>query len=159
MPIIIEANYSKKIGLPNYSSHQYSLTVRSEISDINQVPQESQRLYSLMQSCVDQELQQTGFLPGEAAPKNGHSNGNGHRQVKPAAEEPWNSSDKQKELILKIVEEHKLDKNHIENLAQQRFNKGVKTLNKLEASGLIDELLEQTGQKKAGRRFEKAGGR
>jgi hypothetical protein len=46
--LIIEANYSKKIGLPGYSSHQYSLTLRSEISDINQVPQESQRLYALI---------------------------------------------------------------------------------------------------------------
>jgi len=57
------------------------------------------------------------------------------------------------------VDEHKLDKNHVENLAQDRFGKGVKTLNKLEASGLIDELLEQTGQKKPGRRFQRAGAR
>ena len=71
----------------------------------------------------------------------------------------WNCSDKQKDLILKIVDEHRLEKNHVENLAQDRFGKGVKTLNKLEASGLIDELLEQTGQKKPGRRFQRAGAR
>jgi len=34
----------------------------------------------------------------------------------------------------------------IEQLAQDRFGKGVKRLNKLEASGLIDELLVQAGQ-------------
>jgi hypothetical protein len=48
-------------------------------------------------------------------------------------------------------------------LAQDRFGKGVKALNKLEASGLIEVLLEQTGQNKGrGRfssRFQRAGGR
>ena len=71
---IIEANYSKKLGLPGYSSHQYSLTLRAEISDLSQVPAKSQELHGLMQSCVDREIQQTGFLPGEAVPV---INGNG----------------------------------------------------------------------------------
>ena len=141
--LIIEANYSKKIGLPGYSSHQYSLTLRSEISDINQVPQESQRLYQLMQTCVDNELQQTGFLPGEAAPKNGHANGNGHPRPTRPVEAPWKCSVKQKELIIKITDENQLDKNEVEQLAQDRFSKGVKQLNKLEASGLIEELIEK----------------
>ena len=66
----------------------------------------------------------------------------------------WECSDKQKGLILKIVEEHHLDKKEIEALAQERFGKGVKTLNKLEASGLIEELLEKYGDSKGnGRRF------
>ena len=60
----------------------------------------------------------------------------------------WKCSDKQRDLILKITDEHKLDKARVEQLAQDRFGKGVKALNKLEASGLIDELLEQTGQSK-----------
>jgi hypothetical protein len=33
--LIIEANYSKKLGLPGYSSHQYSLTLRAEIADVS----------------------------------------------------------------------------------------------------------------------------
>jgi len=44
------------------------------------------------------------------------------------------------------VAENSLDKNQVEALANERFGKGVKALNKLEASGLIEELLEQTGQ-------------
>ena len=31
MAIILEANYSKKLGLPGYSSHQYAVTVRTEL--------------------------------------------------------------------------------------------------------------------------------
>ena len=48
-------------------------------------------------------------------------------------------------LILKIVEDHRLDKQDIESLAQERFGKGVRQLNRMEASGLIEELLETHG--------------
>ena len=158
--LIIEANYSKKLGLPGYSSHQYSLTLRAEISDLSQVSAKSQELHGLMQSCVDREIQLTGFLPGEVVPivngngRNGHTNGNGHKPEPDA----WSCSDKQRDLILKITDEHKLDKAKVEQLAQDRFGKGVRQLNKLEASGLIEELLEQTGQSKPrNARFQKAG--
>ena len=169
--LIIEANYSKKLGLPGYSSHQYSVTLRAEISDLSQVSAKSQELHQLMQSCVDREIQQTGFLPGEVVPVlhingNGHQNGNGngngnghHRSIKPT-EEPWQCSPKQKELIIKITDENKLDKNQVEQLSQERFGVGVKHLNKLQASGLIEELLAQTGQSKPrSQRFQKAGAR
>ncbi len=137
MAITLEANYSKKLGLPGYSSHQYSVTVRSELSDLSQVEAESKRLYGLLQSSVDREIQQTGYLPG-AQPQPGTNGTAGPSEV-------WQCSDKQRELILKIVEEHRLDKHAVENLAQDRFGKAVRSLNKLEASGLIDELLAQTG--------------
>jgi hypothetical protein len=91
--------------------------------------------------------------------RGGNGNGNGQPQADNGA---WNCSGKQRDLILKIVEEHKLDKAKIEELAQDRFGKTVKALNKLEASGLIEELLEQTGQSKGnGRRrwCQRAGAR
>lgn len=151
--------------MPGYSSHQYSVTLRAEISDLSQVSAKSIELHGLMQQCVDREIQQTGWLPGEVIPVlhvngNGHTNGNGHhRGIKPA-DEPWKCSDKQRDLILKITDENKLDKNVVEQLAQDRFGKGVRQLNKLEASGLIEELLEQTGQSKPrSQRFQKAGAR
>ena len=155
--ITLEANYSKKLGLPGYSSHQYSLTLRAEVSDVSQVSAKSQELHHLMQSCVDREIQCTGFLPGEPkANGNGHTNGNTpQRQTQ---EDAWKCSPAQKDLILKITDEHKLDKTKVDGLAQDRFGKGVKLLNKLEASGLIEELLEQTGQSKPrNQRFQKAG--
>ena len=135
MPLILEANYSKKIGLPGYSSHQFMVTLRTEITDLATVQAESDRLYGLLQASVDTSLQKVGWLP-EPTPK---SNGNGHGQDR------WSCSDKQRDLIIKIVREHNLDKNDIEQLAQDRFGKGVKTLNKLEASGLIEELFEKHG--------------
>ena len=156
--ITLECNYSKKIGLPQYSSHQFSITLRTEIADMNQVQQESARLYQLLQTGVDGSIQQIGFLPSNIN-GNGNGNGNGHFPV--SAHDEWKCSPAQKELILKIVDEHKLDKNNIEKLAIDRFGLGVKNLNKLQASSLIEELLEQTGQRKNGRsRFQqKAGAR
>ena len=138
--LIIEANYSKKLGLPGFSSHQYSLTLRAEVADVTQVSAKSQELHRLVQTCVDRELQATGFLPVN----NGNGNSNGHaRQIKPVSEEAWKCSPKQRELILKLIEENRVEKHVIEKLAQDRFGQGVKQLNKLEASGLIEELFEK----------------
>jgi hypothetical protein len=169
--ITLEANYSKKIGLPGYSSHQFSITLRTEISDVSQVQQESARLYQLLQSGVDESIQEIGYLPGQNGCNgngNGHSasnhrsngNGNGHQN---GNGDVWKCSPKQKELILKIVDENRLDKNEIETLARERFTTPVKLLNKLQASGLIKELLERYPGKETSqpqtRRYQKVGGR
>jgi len=147
--IVLECNYSKKIGLPNYSSHQFSVSLKTELADITQVEQESARLYEVLQQSVDQNIQQVGYLPA--------TNGNGH--TKPV-DDKWACSDKQRDLILKVITEAKLEKNQVEQLAQDRFGAGVKQLNKLQASGLIEELLAQTGQSKPrSQRFQKAGAR
>ncbi len=150
MAITLEANYSKKIGLPQFSSHQFSLTIRTELTDLSQVQQATSQLYQLLQGCVDHEIQKIGYLPLEIDDqRNGHRNGktNGHRGTDEAnGSSRWNCSDKQKDLILKIVEEHKLDKADVEKLSHERFGKSVRELNKLDASSLIDELLRMTGQ-------------
>src|SRR5215203_6156258 len=105
--ITLEANYAKKIGLPGYSSHQFSVTLRSEIADLSKVQDESARLYQELQHAVDTSIQEVGFLPSENG--NGkHTNGsNGHPQNS-NGKDVWNCSDKQRDLIIKIVDEHKL---------------------------------------------------
>jgi len=37
MSLKLIANYSKRLGLPGYSSHQFAVTVETEISNINDV--------------------------------------------------------------------------------------------------------------------------
>jgi hypothetical protein len=148
MAIKLIANYSKRLGLPGYSSHQFSVSVETELVTTDDVAAESERLYQRLQSTVDEQMLKTGFVPpgtygmeetnGSDAPAPGtvtqiHDNGR------------WKCSDKQKDLILKLVEEHQLDKADVDHLAHQRFGKGVKQLSKLEASGLIDELLDTYG--------------
>lgn len=149
MAIKLIANYSKRLGLPGYSSHQFSVSVETELVTTDDVAAESARLYQRLQSSVDEQMLHTGFVPpgdyGMDAPTNPAAPENvtsvTHWQRSPA----WKCSDKQKDLILKLVEEHQLDKNAVEALAQERFGKGVRQLNKVEASGLIDELLETHG--------------
>ena len=148
--ITLECNYSKKLGLPGYSSHQFAITLRTEISDLTQVQPESARLYKLLQEGVDSSIKEVGFLPTNGNGRgNGQGQGNGSNANSQAGDNgAWNCSEKQQNLIQKIVTENNLDKNEVEALAQERFGKGVKALNKLEASGLIEELLEKTGQNK-----------
>ncbi len=52
MAIVIEANYSKKLGLPAYSSHSYSSPFGSEVADLSQVERESAKLYAILQGSV-----------------------------------------------------------------------------------------------------------
>jgi hypothetical protein len=155
--ITLECNYSKKIGLPGYSSHQFAITLKTELADVSQVQAESSRLYRLLQEGVDASIQQIGYLPHQNGNGNGHTNGNGH-----AHSDVWACSPKQKELIIKIVDENHLDKSQVEALARERFNTAVKALNKLQASGFIKELLEKYPNKENGNgRFNrsKAGAR
>ncbi|MEO5716287.1 MAG: hypothetical protein ABIT37_22600 [Luteolibacter sp.] len=155
MAIKLIANYSKRLGLPGYSSHQFSVSVETELVTTDDVAAESERLYQRLQSTVDEQILHTGFVPpsdyGMDPPADSAASGN---QATPAnvtqvanwqRGPAWKCSDKQKDLILKLVEEHRLDKADIEALAVERFGKGVRLLNKVEASGLIDELLETHG--------------
>lgn len=146
------ANYSKRLGLPGYSSHQFSVSVETELVRTDDVPAEAGRLYQLLQNNVDEQILTTGFVPpadygmGEIPSGTDVEIPEGEGLSSLWRRGPaWRCSDKQKELILRIVEENQLDKMDVEALANERFGKGVRLLGKMEASGLIDELLGNHG--------------
>ena len=158
MAIKLISNYSKRLGLPGYSSHQFSVSVETELVTTDDIAAESERLYQRLQSTVDEQMLNTGFVPpgdyGMDPPADSTSDPSHHADTPPAnvtqvanwqRGPAWKCSDKQKDLILKLVEEHQLDKASVEALAVERFGKGVRILNKVEASGLIDELLDVHG--------------
>lgn len=150
MALTLESNYAKKIGLPGYSSHQFAVTIRQEIAATEDIPEVVEATYAALQDAVDKEIQQTGWLPqtngNEPAPKP-ERNGSG------SANRVWNCSLKQRQLIERIMEEAGMSPDDMDELADNRFGKRVGELNKLEASGLIDELLsEQEQARNAGRR-------
>jgi hypothetical protein len=158
MALKLIANYSKRLGLPGYSSHQFSVSVETEITNVNDVRDESARLYETLQQSVDEQILTTGFVPDADYGSNGHSepkatNGrttNG-RTTNGSNGDAWKCSDKQKELILKLTAEHNLDKARVEDLSLEMFGVGVRQLNKLQASGLIDHLIEEHGGKRSTR--------
>ena len=155
MAVIIEANYSKKLGLPEYSSHQYSVTLRTEIADLSQLEKVNAELYARLQTAVDTQIVNPGFVPGKQP-----TNPQPARSVSaPANVDAWKCSDKQRDLILKIVDEHQLNKDEVDKLAQTRFGAGVKQLNKLQASSLIDELIETHGKSQGNRTRQPYAGR
>jgi hypothetical protein len=157
MAIKLSANYSKKLGLPQYSSHSFSASVEVELSDITQVETEVKKLYQLLQQSVDQEIQHPGYVPtantngkGHAAPQtNGRTypvNGNNRPAPSPVTDR-WNCTDGQRGFILRIVSENaSITKQVAEDLSQQLFGIGVKQLNKLQASQLIEDLLVKAGK-------------
>ena len=178
MAVLLQMTYSKKLGLPNFSSHCCSVSLQVEIADVNQVADESNKLYQLLQSSVDQEIQQVGFMPdatkygmngnssnghstngnhrngqSNGHHQNGYSNGhsNGHQNGR-SNHELAGISDKQLDLINNIVRQNNLNKADIENLSVDLFGGGVRTLNKMQASNFIDELFERYPKQTNGQR-------
>jgi hypothetical protein len=141
--IKLSAAYSKKVGLPGYSSHSFSVSIETELQNLDNIRGESARLYESLQNAVDQQIQKTGFVPPDGYGMEADRNG------------VWNCSQKQRGLIEKIGTEHNLDRNTLDKLAVEMFGVKVQALNKLQASGLIDELLHRYGKRtdQYGRRY------
>ena len=170
MAVKFIANYSKRLGLPGYSSHQYNISVEVELTDLERAPGEAARLYQLLQQSVDREIQQTGFVPDDnygedsrrAAVPVANPGSNGHHQL-PAATQAasshpngnhaavaptWQCSAKQHLLINDLSRRIGLSDQQIDERAQRLFNKPAHQLNKLSASGLIDDLLAESASQK-----------
>jgi len=165
MAIKLIANYAKRLGLPGYSSHQFSVSCETELTDLTQVHDEAARLYGLLQDSVDREIQQTGFIPGDdygdksasTVQSNADNNGNGHH---PEAEPAWQCSDRQRELIIGLATELNLDDASLDKRSERLFRRPAHQLNKLGASGLISDLLAEAGtrRQREGRNGANGGG-
>ena len=152
MAIKLIANYAKRLGLPGYSSHQFSVSVETELHDVTDIAGESAKLYETLQRSVDEQMQTTGFVPPDAYGMNG-TNGeqrqtNGHR----SNGEGTPITSKQLDLINKIVRENNLKKDEVERLSMDMFGAGVSKTNRMQASNLIDELFAQHGKNGNGHR-------
>lgn len=164
MAIKLIANYSKRLGLPGYSSHQFEVSIETEINNTSELPFETERLYGSLQAAVDAQIQQVGFVPDEhygtqtiqkpvpEAFSAQTTSASSVRQTPPAsvpessvATVPaWKCSEKQQSLILELAGKVGLDDSALNELASRRFNKVVAMLNRMEASGLIDELMNRS---------------
>src|SRR4051794_19842674 len=124
MAVKLIANYAKKLGLPGYSSHQFSISVETELTNVDDIAGTSEKLYKQLQDAVDEQMVHYGYVPPDGygmAPENssngnsanGHSrngngtNGNGANGI------AWNCTEGQKGLIKRVVHEHQLDKDEV----------------------------------------------
>ena len=165
MSIQIEATYSKKLGLPNFSSHSFMISVRAEVSSLRRLETESARLYRVLQTSVDAEIKEAGFLPDATkygmlvdgkVSQNGAAR-NGHRSAAApvATADASHSSEKQKTLIAKVAKEQKFTAEDLDGIAQRLFKLPLAQLDRKQTSSFITELLVIAGPP----RFRKASGR
>ena len=139
MAVKLIANYAKRLGLPGFSSHQFSVSVETELHDVENVAGESQRLYEVLQQSVDEQIRNSGFVPAD---KNGHTNGNGE-PVPHNGNNGAGISEKQLDLIARVVRENNANKTEVENMAVEMFGGSVRTLNRMQASNFIDALFQK----------------
>jgi hypothetical protein len=142
MAVTLVSNYAKRLGLPGYSSHQFSVSVETELTDLDRVPGEVARLYHQLQDAVDREIQQTGFVPEEgygsnASPHpepvhrvNGNGNGSANGYPHSAPYSPnghengganWQCSPKQRQLISDLAGELGLSDQQLDERSQRLF--------------------------------------
>jgi hypothetical protein len=153
------ANYSKRLGLPGYSSHQFSVSCETEITNVDDVRRESERLYATLQQSVDEQIQQTGFVPDADYGSNGNGNIKPVNRIASISKTngittndngEWRCSEKQRELLLKLIKDHNLEE-VAEEMSEAMFGCSPEALNKLQASGLIQRILEEHAGRKPGK--------
>ena len=161
MAIKLIANYSKRLGLPGYSSHQFEVSIETEIGNTSELNFAAERLYSSLQSAVDAQIKQVGFVPDASYGSGGASGtslpamhqvprlpvqSSSNSQASHLAEQAWHCSDKQRQVILSLTRKNGINDSALHDLAVLCFSKGVSQLNKLEASTLINELIAKSGK-------------
>ena len=162
MAIKLVANYSKRLGLPGYSSHQFSVSVETELRDLAEADTEMKNLYHQLQRNVDAQIQETGFVPSEAYGSQSNKRQPPPQKTQPQPQPPaqeqrpqqgeaWRCSEKQEQFIHRLMKENNLPLSEVDQLARQRFGSPAMHLNKMQASGLIDALLDQYGSKGKGK--------
>jgi hypothetical protein len=143
MAILLEFNYGKKLGLPGYSSHNFGVSMKAEVNDPEAIPQEAERVYSILQQSVDSQIANPGFIPS----------GNGKAiQVQPNGNESktdpdkWNCTVRQRGLLMTILERNDLDPEVVEDLSQELHGRPMSDLGKAQVSEVIGEVLDRWGR-------------
>ena len=146
MAVMLDINYSKKLGLPNYSSHSLGVGLKAEVANLDEVQGEVEKAYSLLQSAVDSQIVHSGFVSNESNEVNGSVQG---QKVQPKAQtdpDSWNCSIRQRALILNILERNGLDPEVVEKLSQELHGRPMSDLGKMQVSSVIGEILDRWGR-------------
>ena len=142
MAILLEFKYDKRLGLPGYSSHDFGVSMRTEVNNMEEIKEESERAYRLLQQSVDAQLSNPGFIPAENG-KEPESKGNQTNGTDP---QKWNCTERQRGLILKILSQNDLPESAVEQVAQDLHGQPMATLGKMQVSTVISEVLDRWGK-------------
>ncbi len=75
MSITIAVKYTNTLALPGRGSGQYSVSLQTELSDLNQAEAEIGRLCGLLQYSVDRRLSSPSLPPGHATARRPRQSG------------------------------------------------------------------------------------
>ena len=151
MAVILDINYSKKLGLPNYSSHSLGIGLKAEVANLNDVQGEVEKAYSLLQSAVDSQIVHQGYISNEDKGENGTDQVQ-KTQVKVNGNESktdpdkWNCTVRQRGLLMTILERNDLDPEVVEDLSQELHGRPMSDLGKAQVSEVIGQVLDRWGR-------------
>jgi hypothetical protein len=118
--------------------------MRTEVNNVEEIQEESEKAYRLLQQSVDAQLSNPGFIPSENN-KETESKGT---QINGTDPEKWNCTERQRGLILKILSQNDLPESAIEEVAQDLHGRPMSELGKLQVSSVISEVLDRWGRHK-----------
>jgi hypothetical protein len=138
MAILLQFDYGKKLGLPGYSSHNFGVSMKAEVNDPEEIPQEAQRAYGILQQAVDKQMENPGFVPSQ----------NGKTESKEPEVDPerWNCTERQKGLLLTILDRNGLEPIVVEDLSREIHGRSMADLGKMQVSAVIGEVLDRWGK-------------
>ena len=138
MAILLQFDYGKKLGLPGYSSHNFGVSMKAEVNDPEESPQEAERAYGILQEAVDKQMKNPGFVPSQ----------NGNTEIKEPEVDPdkWNCTERQKGLLLTILDRNGLEPIVVEDLSREIHGRSMADLGKMQVSAVIGEVLDRWGK-------------
>ena len=143
MAILLQFDYGKKLGLPGYSSHNFGVSMKAEVNDPEAIPEEAERVYSILQQSVDREIANPGFVPsGNGKAAQVQPNGN----IAGTDPDSWNCSIRQRGLLMNILERNGLDPEVVEELSRELHGRPMSDLGKMQVSSVIGEVLDRWGR-------------
>ena len=140
MPTTIELSYTKKLGLPAYSSHGCQASIRTDAESVAHALEQLPLLYKMLQASVDTELQSVGFVPD--VKRYGFPNA-APAPSKTEVASAWACTKEQKVMIVTLAKRHGIGQKALNALSLERFKESVAILDARQAARLIQELATQ----------------
>ena len=142
MAILLEFKYDKRLGLPGYSSHDFGVSMRTEVNNMDEIQEESERAYRLLQKSVDAQLRNPGFVASE----DGKEQKGEENQTEKTDPQQWNCTERQRGLILKIIGQNNLPESEVDRVAEEVTGRRMSELQKGQASLIVGEILDRWGK-------------